>query len=138
MRIAQETRHSDLLNGERFSFLLCTPGFCFLPKRFDCGYTEDVAVELTRQSVVLQNDVKRLVPRHIVEHDGQVASDIWIEYDVQPADFVNQAEEVLQTDILQIDRNRLSGVLRGGIRCLRMRLLLGSEIYRRLNCGAGT
>ena len=66
--------------------------------------------------VVLQHDVERLIPRHIIEHDGQVYRHLGIEHDVEAADFVNEAEEVFQVNILQVDRDRLSRVLRPATR----------------------
>ena len=40
--------------------------------------------------------------------------------DVQAADFVNQAEEVAQIHVLQVDRNRLAGIFAGAEPALRM------------------
>ena len=80
----------------------------------DRGDAQNVAFQFARQFVVLEHDVERLIPRHVIEHDGQRAVHVRIEHHVQSADFVDQAEEVFQVDIFQVDRDRLTRVLRSG------------------------
>ncbi len=46
--------------------------FRFLLQRILGGDAQHVAVELFIEVVVLQHDVQRLVPRYIVQHDGQL------------------------------------------------------------------
>src|SRR6202012_1369468 len=115
----------------------------FLLDGFEGRDAEHVAVELLFESVVLENDVESLVPGYFVEHDRQCALDVGIEHDVQAADFVNQAEEVAQIDVLEVYRDRLTGVAaRRGLRsngrgcvsglsgCLSRRFLRGDRTNR--------
>ena len=61
---------------------------------------QNVAVKLLVEAVVLQHDVERLIPRHFIQNDGKAPLDRGIQHDVQSADLVNQAEEVLEVNIL--------------------------------------
>src|SRR5260370_26172395 len=63
---------------------------------------QDVAVELFVQAVILHHDIERLIPRHFIQYDGERPLDRWIQYPVQAADFMNQAEEILQAYVLQV------------------------------------
>ena len=109
--------------------------FSFLPQRIDGGDAQYIAIQLAGQFVVLEHDVKRLIPRHVIEHDRQIAVDHGIEHNVQTADLVNQAEEIFQIHILKIDRDRLASVL-GAVRrrlLLHLDLLFGGQIHGRLD-----
>ncbi len=79
---------------------------------FDRRDAQDVAFKLARQFVVLQHDVERLVPRHVIQDDRQGSIHVRIEHDVQSADLVDQAEEIFQVNIFQVYRDRLARVLR--------------------------
>ena len=59
-----------------------------------------------------------------------------IEHHVQAADLVNEAEEIFQIHILQVDRNRFAGVLRARTRRIRcqLSLLLRRQVHCRLDC----
>ena len=98
---------------------------------FDRGDAQDVAFQFARQVVVLEHDVERLIPRHVIEHDRQRAVHVGIEHDVQSADFVNEAEEIFQVNIFQVDRDRLARILRAGSGGLLsgLRLLLRRQIH---------
>ena len=78
------------------------PCFCFFAQCVNAGNPKNVSVQLPGQSVVLQNDIECLVPRHVIEHDGQVSLHLRIQHDIQAANFVNEAEEVFQINILQV------------------------------------
>src|SRR5713101_6673153 len=73
---------------------LGAPVLGFLPQRFHGGDAQYIAVQLAGQIVVLEHDVQRLIPRHVIEHDCKAAMDHGIEHHVQTADLVNQAEEI--------------------------------------------
>src|SRR5581483_12484351 len=88
------------------------------------------------QAVVFQDDIERLVPRHIVQHDGQRTPYIRVEDDVQAADLVNEAEEVLEINVLQVYRNRLPRVLGAGNGRLRLGLLLRRQVDSWLDRGS--
>ncbi len=137
--VAQEAGEGDFVHRQGFSFMLGAAGVGFMAKRIDRRNAQHVAVELPCQIVVLQDDIECLVPRHIVEHNGQRPLHVGIEHHVQPADFVNQAEEVFQVDIFQVDRNRLTRVLRlgcgDGLSLGLLRLLFGSQVHGWLNWG---
>ena len=74
----------------------------FFLQRIHGRDAQNVAFQFPRQVVILEHDVQRLIPRHIIEHHGQGAVHIGIEHHVQAADFVDQPEEVFQIHILQI------------------------------------
>ena len=99
--IAQETRDRNLLHGQRFRFHLGAPSIGFFLQRVHGGDAQNVAFQFPRQVVVLEHDVQRLIPRHIIQHDGQGSVHVGIEHHVQAADLVNQAEEIFQIHILQ-------------------------------------
>ena len=46
-----------------------------LPQRINGGDAQYIAIQLAGQVVVLEHDVQRLIPRHVIEHDRQVAMD---------------------------------------------------------------
>src|SRR5690348_4219333 len=100
------------------------PGFIrfFLHRRFG-GDAENVPVELFIEIVILQHDVESLVPRDVIENQRESAFDAGIHDHVQAADFMDQAEEVLQVHVLQIDGNGRTGVLRAA-------LILRNDGYR--------
>ena len=104
-------------------------------QRINGGDAQYIAVQLAGQIVVLEHDVQRLIPRHVIEHDRQIAVDHGIEHNVQTADLVNQAEEIFQIHILKIDRDRLAGVLGPVHRRLlfHLDLLLSGQVHGRLD-----
>ncbi len=134
MCVTEEAGDADLIHRQRFSIDLSAPVFGFLPQGINGCDAQYVAVQLTGQIVVLEHDVERLIPRHVIQHNRQVAADLRIEDHVQTADLVNQPEEILQIHILKIDRDRFAGVLGAVGRWLRLlhhRLLFGSQVHRR-------
>ena len=108
---------------------------------FHGGDAQYVAFKFAVQAVVFQNNIQRLVPWHIIQHDGQCALDVWIEHDVKTADLVDQAEEIFQIYIFQVDRYRLACVMgtcggrRNCGRCLRLeRHILAQQRVQRSAC----
>src|SRR3954465_228345 len=59
----------------------------------------------------------------------------WVENYVQSADLMDQAEEIFQVHILQVDRDRFAGVLGTAVRLGlgKLRLLLSGEVDSRLD-----
>ncbi len=103
MRIAEEAGDADFVDRQSFGIDLGAAVFGFLPQRFNRGDTKYIAIQLAGKIVVLEDDVERLVPRHVIEHNRQVAVHHGVEHDIQTADLMDQAEEVFQIDILKID-----------------------------------
>ena len=133
MGIAEEACDADFVHRERLGIDLGAPVLGFPLQRIDRGDAKDVAVQLTGQVVVLEHDVQRLIPGHVIEHDGQGAVDHGIEYDVQTANLVNQAEEVFQIHILEVHGDGFASVLGPSLRRLlfQLDLLLGGQVHGR-------
>ena len=89
-------------------------------------------MELLVEAVVLQNDVQRLVPGNLIQHDSQRASYSGVQNDVQSTDFVNQPEEIAQVHIFQVHRDRFASVLSGniGLTCVRALLSRSGQCRR--------
>ena len=139
-RIAEESRDRNFFHGQGFRFLLSAAGFRFLLECFHGGYAKNVAFEVTVEFVVFQNDVESLIPRYIVEDESQRALDLRIQNNVQAADLMNEAEEVFEINVFQVDRDRLACVLGadgGGLRSLPLRLLFSSQVDGSFGLGSG-
>src|SRR4029077_5464916 len=74
-------------------------------------HAQNISVQLLIQAVVLKHDAQRLIPRYVVEDDGEVPLYRRIHHNVQAADLMDQPEEVAQVNVLQVYRNRLARVL---------------------------
>src|SRR6202140_4194273 len=111
MGVAEEAGDADFVYRERLGVDLGAAALSFPLQRINGGDAQYIAVQLAGQVVILEHDVQRLIPRHVIEHNRQVAVDHGIEYDVQTTDLVNQAEEIFQIHILKVDRDRLPGGL---------------------------
>ena len=111
--ITQDARHGNRINrlGLRFHqvALRLRLGLQCRPR----GDPQNVAVQLLVQAVVLQHDVQSLVPGHFIQNDRQAALHGRVQHHVQPADLMDQAEEVAQIHVFQVDRDRFSRVPRG-------------------------
>src|SRR4029434_2308124 len=59
--------------------------------------------------VVPENDVERLIPRHLMQRDVDGALYRLIDDDVEPADVRKRAEHRPQVRALEIKRHRMSG-----------------------------
>ena len=97
------------------------------------GDSQNVAIELFIQFVVLQRDVESLIPRHIIENDRKAALYVGIHDHVQAADFVYQAEKVEKIHILQVYGDWLAGVPDRTAGCLN----LSSASWRPCLCRSG-
>src|SRR5690242_4867490 len=111
--VAEEVRVLDLLDGQGLSLGLEAASLGFLGKGVAGSDAEDVALEATVETVVLEDDVERLIPGHVIEDEGQGAANVGIENDVETADLVDEPEKVLKVDILQVDRDWLASVVLG-------------------------
>ena len=100
--VAKKTRDGNFLHSQRFGFHLGAPSIRFLLERVDRSDAQNIAFQFARQIVVLEYDVQSLVPRHVIENHGQSSMHVRIEHHVQAADFVNQAEEILQIHVFKI------------------------------------
>src|SRR4030081_1975673 len=107
MCVAEVAGDADLVDRERFGVDLSAPALGLMPQCINGCDAQNVAIQLAGQVVIFKHDVQRLVPWNVIEHDRQIAVDRWIEHNVQTADLVNQAEEVFQIYILEVDRDRL-------------------------------
>ncbi len=137
--IAQEAGDRDLLDGQCFRFDLRPASIGFMLQGVDRGDAQDVAFQFARQFVVLEHDVECLIPRHVIEHNRQRAVHVRIEHNVQAADFVNEAEEIFQVNVFQVDRDRLARILRPnrGRLLAGLRLLLRSQVDRGCDAAGG-
>ena len=131
MRVAEEAGDADFVDRERLGIDLGATVIGFPLQRFDGGDAKYVAVQLAGQIVVLEHDVERLIPGHIIEHDRQGSMNHGIEHNVQTADLVDEAEEIFQIHILKIDRDGLARVLVALDRGLlfELDLLLGRKVH---------
>src|SRR3990172_7460847 len=75
------------------------------------GDAQHVPFQGAAQAVVAQDDVQGLIPGDVNQHQRDRAADVGVDDDVQPADLVDQAEEILEVNVLEVDRNRLARVL---------------------------
>src|SRR5208282_3252429 len=92
--ITQEPRDRLLIDSQCLGFLLSPARFGFMAQRFQGGDAQHVAVKLTSEIVVFEHDVEGLIPRHVIQHDGQRTFNVGVEHYIQSADLVNQAEEI--------------------------------------------
>ena len=102
MRIAQETGHGHFIHRQRLGFDLGAASIGFFAQRLYRSDAQHVALELAVEAVVLQNYIQGLVPRHVVQHDGQRTVHGGIEHHVEAADLMDEPEEILQIHILQV------------------------------------
>ena len=92
--IAQEARDRNFLHRQRFRFHLSAPPIGFFLQCVHGSDAQNIAFQFPRQVVVLEHDVQSLVPRHIIQDNGQSSVHLGIEHHVQAADFMDQTEEV--------------------------------------------
>src|SRR5437868_1816022 len=98
MRVAQETGDGNFIHRESLRIELLLAGDSFRAQRADGSDAQNVAFQLTVETVVLKHDVERLVPGNVIENQRQTAVNVGIEHDIQSADFVNQAKEIFQVN----------------------------------------
>ena len=72
--------------------------------------SQNIAVDFLGEPIVAQHDVQALVPGNFVEDQSHRSANRRVQHNVQPADFMNQAEEILQIHVLEIHRNRVSRI----------------------------
>jgi len=61
VRVAEKACDADFIDRQRLGVDLSAAALSFLAKRIDGGDAQHVAVQLTGQVVVLQDDVQRLI-----------------------------------------------------------------------------
>ena len=72
LRVAQHARGRHDVCGLRLCPARSRLSSASLLHGLACGDAQDVPVKLLLQIIVVQHDIQRLVPRHIVQHDGEV------------------------------------------------------------------
>src|SRR6202050_5348027 len=108
LSVAERAGNGDGSNGTGFCLLQVHAGLRFALPGLLAGAQKHIAIQLLIEIVVLQHDVERLIPGHLIEHQREVALYRGIEHDVQAADLVNQTEEILQVHILEVHVDRLA------------------------------
>ncbi len=108
--VAQNARHGNRLDGVRLGLQEFTLLVGFMLQGVLGGDAQNVAVNFLGQAIVAQHDVQALIPGHFVENQRHGSVNRRIEHHVQSADFVNQAEEILQVDVLEVHRNRVTRI----------------------------
>ena len=68
----------------------------------------DVVLEHVAEAVLLEDQVERLVPGHVLELDRDRAADLGVDHDVQAGQLGDRAEDVLDVGVLQVERDRLA------------------------------
>src|SRR5450432_806893 len=134
--IAEHARHGNHFLRVVFRSPYVASRLRFLLDGVQGRNAQDVAVQLLVEAVVLQDDVERLIPRNLVQNDGESSLYVGVQHDVEAADLVNQAEEIPQVHVLEIYRDgftTVSGWTRRH-RGLRRGLRRGSHGGRSITC----
>ena len=71
---------------------------------------QNVAVDFLGEPIVAQHDVQALVPGNFVQDQSHRSANRRVQHNVEPADFMNQAEEILQIHVLEVHRNRVARI----------------------------
>src|SRR6185437_15063798 len=114
LAITQIPRDGLLGNGQGLRFLLRAARLRLSLQSLERRDAQHVALKLALKTVVVEDNGQRLVPRHIVEHDGDAAFDSRVEHHVQPADLMDYAEEILEVQVFEVHSNRLAGIATAG------------------------
>ena len=79
---------------------------------FTRGNIDDVAIAALIQALGLQNQVQRLIPRHVFQAQRDIAGDRVTGDDVQPGEFGNHLQHGAYFDVLEVERQLVALVLR--------------------------
>ena len=72
-------------------------------ERLDSRDADDRAVDRVVELIAAQDDVERLIPRHVGQLDVDRALDIGVDDHVEPADVGKRAEHGAQIDAVEIE-----------------------------------
>ena len=72
---------------------------------------DDGAVDRVVELIAAQDDVERLIPRHVGQLDVDRALHVGVDDHVQPADVGERAQHRAQIDAVEIEAERIAGVL---------------------------
>ena len=112
LRVAHRHRQGAQLAGERLRFAELAALFVFLRQHVQRHDAHDVAVDAVAELVGAQDDVERLVPRHVAERHVDGALDARVDDDVQAvADFRERAEHGAKIGALEVERDGIAGEL---------------------------
>ena len=92
-----------------------------LLERLDPRDSDDGAVDRVVELIAAQDDVEGLVPRHVGQLDVDRALDVRVDDHVQAADVGERAQHRAQVDAVEIEAQRISGVLPRLLRALLLR-----------------
>ena len=111
-RVVQGSREHDQLARQRLFLGESPAGFRFGSEDFRRRNPDDGPIEDVLEPVRLENQGKRLVPRHVAQRDVHAAVDLRVDDDVQAADLGECPQHRAQVGVLKIERHGMPGVLR--------------------------
>ena len=85
------------------------PRVLLLPQRVERRDADDRAVHGVAELVGAQDDVERLVPRHVAQHDVDRALHVRVDDDVEAADLGERAQHRAEVGALEVEADRMAG-----------------------------
>ena len=113
LRVAERPRQHAQLAGERLLVGQLAALRFFVGQHRQRRDADDGAVDDVAKLVGAQDDVERLVPRHVAQRDVHRALNRRIDDDVQTADLGERAEHGAQVGALEVEADRVAGEARG-------------------------
>ena len=128
-RVAERPRQHAQLAGERLLVRQLAALRLFVREHRERRDAHDRAVHDVAELVGAQDDVERLVPRHIAQRHVDRALDRRVDDDVQAADLRERPEHGAEVGALEVEADRIARVARRRLR--RRRLRCRSPVRRR-------
>ena len=72
--------------------------------------SHDIPVDDLLQTLVPEDHVERLVPRHLIEAHREVPLDLGVDHDVQPDEVGEEEKDVLEVGLDEVHRDLLAGI----------------------------
>ena len=110
-RVAEGARQCLQLAGKRLRLGQLLPLRFLIGKHVQGCNAHDGSVDRVPEPVRPQDDVERLIPRHVAQRDVDGALNRRVDHDVQPADLRERAENRAQIGALKIEADRKPGEL---------------------------
>ena len=107
------------------------PRVLLLAQRVQRRDADDGAVDGVVELIAAQDDVERLVPRHVVEDDVDRALHVGVDDHVQAADLGEAAQHGAQVGALEVEADRVAGELLLAAAAADLLHLLGARLRRR-------
>ena len=124
-RVAERARHHPQLAGERLLVRQLAALALLVGQHGQRRDAHDGAVHRVAEAVGAQDDVERLIPRHVAQRDVDRALDGRVDDDVQAADLGEGPQHRAQVGAREVEADRVAGVAR---RVLRHALRGGSRL----------